>query len=205
MRSLLISGETTLIHDNYYWVYPVFQFFSENLLHGQFPLWNPFSHGGEPFYPLLFQIRLLDPTTLLNIFLGRIFTDDLVMSYHWNRYLHSILFMSGIYFVLRPWAKHHIIRIALIPILIFSSLMLGSFRQDSIINQFVWTPWITFYLLKIVYYKDYRWCNWLFLSGLVGLNWQSYFFTGTFIFFLIFFVGMLLFKRDFTTLNPDYI
>ena len=55
LRSMLIFGRTTLIHDNFYWYYPIFHFFSENIISGHYPLWNPFSHGGEPFILCLFN------------------------------------------------------------------------------------------------------------------------------------------------------
>lgn len=196
LRSLLILGETTFIHDNIYWNYPVFHFFAESIINGYFPYWDPFSHSGGPFYPILGQFRLLEPINLLTIFIGQFITDDIVTLFNWNRFIQSLVMAFGVYIVLRPWAKHLSIRLTLIPILLYSSFMLGSFIQDGIINQFVWIPYIAFFLLRIVYYKDYRWHNWFVLAGLIGLNWQSYFFTGTWVFLLFFLLGFLFFRRD---------
>ena len=187
LRSMLLLGETTLVHDNLFGAYPSFQFFAENIINGHFPFWNPFNHGGEPFYPLLGQTRLLEPTTLLTIYLGQFITDDLVILFNWNRTIQGVVMAFGVYIVFRSIAKHLFVRLSLIPILLYSSFILGSFRQDSILYQFAWIPYIAYFLLRIVYHKDYRWHNWFVLAGLIGLNWQSYFFAGTWVFLLFFF------------------
>lgn len=197
LRSMLIFGETTLMHDGFYWTYPISQYFEESVLNGAFPFWNPYTHGGEPFYPLLAQVRLYEPLSLILIYVMKFVTNDLVIMYVWNHTIKMILMAIGVYIVFRPLTKHLFIRLSLIPILLFSSFMLAPFHQEGIINQFMWIPYITYFLLRIIYYKDYRWHCWLLLSGLIGLNWQSYFFTGTWIFFLFFALGFIFFRRDF--------
>src|SRR3972149_7191509 len=79
MKSMLFFGETTLTHDNVLWGYPIFQFFAENIINNHLPFWNPFEHGGEPFYPVLGHIRLFEPIALLVIYLGHFITNDIVM------------------------------------------------------------------------------------------------------------------------------
>jgi len=74
MRDALINGRSTLAHDVLYWIYPWYQFAAESVLQGRFPWWYPFTHGGEPFYPLLAQLRFLDPTTFIVLFIGTLFT-----------------------------------------------------------------------------------------------------------------------------------
>ena len=196
MRSMLLFGQATLVHDNLLWNYPIFKFFAENIINGHFPFWNPFDHGGEPFYPLLLQIRLLEPVTILIIYLGRFISNDILMLFNWNRFIQSLFVVFGIYIVLRAFSKHLFIRLTLIPILLYSSVMMGSFRQDAILNQFIWIPFIVFFLLRIIYYKDYHWRNWIMLGVFIGLNWQSYFFSGTWVFLLLFSSGVLFFRRD---------
>ncbi|MCK5655128.1 MAG: YfhO family protein [Candidatus Aureabacteria bacterium] len=196
LRIFLLKGETTLMHDNFYWGYPVFQFFTENILNGHFPLWNPFTHAGEPFYPVLFTARLLDPNILLSIFLGKFFTNDIILLYNWTFFLQNLIMVFGIYLLFRPLARNLFVRLSLIPILLYSSLILVSFRQGLPLRTFIWVPFITYFLLRIIYYKDYRWHNWLFLSGLIGLNWQFYYFSNLWTFLLLFFLGFVFFRRD---------
>ena len=196
MRSTLISGNTTFFHDNIMWNYPIFQFFAENLINNHFPYWNPFTHSGEPLYPVLAQLRFFEPITLLTIYLGQFITNDVAILFNWNFVNKSLMMAFGVYIVFRPLATHLFIRLSLIPILLYSSFMVVSFRQCGIFDQFVMIPFVAFFLLRIVYYKDYRWHNWFALAGTIGINWQSYFFTGTWIFLLFFLLGLVIFRRD---------
>jgi hypothetical protein len=70
MRQTLLTRMNTFTHDSLYWYYPIYHFWAESLLQGRWPLWNPFSHGGEPFYPLLLQARLLDPNSYVVLAVG---------------------------------------------------------------------------------------------------------------------------------------
>lgn len=197
LRSMLLLHEATLIHDHLYWVYPVFQFFTENVLNGHLPLWNPFSHGGEPFYPMLVQPPFLEPATFLTIYIGKwLHNNDLASLYNWVHFVHLMIMAFGVYIVFRRLADNIFVRLSLIPILLYTSFMLSPFTQGAILYQFVWVPYITYFLLAIIYHKDYRWHNWLFLAGLLGVTWRSNIFSGTWVFCLFFSLGLLLFRRD---------
>ncbi len=195
-RGMLFLGETTFPHDHMYWGLPVFQFFAENLINGNLPLWDPFTHSGEPFYPIFIHLRLLEPITLLTIYLGHFFTGDSVTLYNWAHFMQNFVMVLGIYCFFRSLAKNILIRISLVPILLYSSFMLGPFRQAGLIYQFVWVPFIMYFLLRIIHYKDYRWHNWFVLAGLIGVNWQSYYFSGTWTFLFFFMMGLIFFRRD---------
>lgn len=196
MRSSLITGQTTLIHDNVLWRYPVYQYFAESLLQRHYPFWNPFSHGGEPFYPLLAQLKFFDPIVLVSVFAGSVFTNDLMILFAWDRMVQCVVVAAGTYAVLRPWAKRVLTRLTLIPILGLSSYTLGGFRVHASVDLFVWVPLITFFLLRVLYHRDHHWHNWLMLAALIGINWQSYFFSGVWMFLLFFVTGLILFRRD---------
>ncbi|MBW1742202.1 MAG: hypothetical protein JRJ47_02070 [Deltaproteobacteria bacterium] len=113
LRSMLVLHETAFIHDHLYWGYPVFQFFAESIIHGHFPLWNPFTHGGEPFYPIVIHLRLLEPITLLTIYAGKYLgTNDLVSLYNWVHFLQNLVMVFGVYMVLRTLAIHHVFSFA---------------------------------------------------------------------------------------------
>jgi len=196
LREMLLLGQATLTHDNLFWHYPIFNFFARNMAQGHFPFWNPFEHGGEPFYPLITQSRSGDPLTILTIVLGRFFTNDVLILFNWNHVVMSVWMAFGIYLVFRPLAQHLLIRLSLIPILLFSSIFLGAFRQDGLLCQFFWVPYIVFFLLRILYYKKDGWRNWILLGVTIGINWQSYFFASAWLFLLLFFLGLLFFKRE---------
>ena len=192
----LLVGQTTLSHDNFYWDYPLFHYVAESLAQGHIPLWNPMSHGGEPFYPVMGQVRLWEPVTLLTIYFGRFFSHDTLVLFNWDKLIQTAILLFGIYLFFRPRTDHWITRFSLILILSFSSITIGHFRQDGILSQFMWVPFILILTNKIVFEKDYRWRHWFLLSALLGLKCQTYWFTGISIFYLFFIVGLVLFHRD---------
>ncbi|MCP4369899.1 MAG: YfhO family protein [Deltaproteobacteria bacterium] len=196
LKGLLILGGTTLTHDSILWGYPTFQYYAESIMNGHYPLWNPFSHAGEPFYPSVVQRKFFDPILFLVIYLGKFASKDIVVLYNWSYFVQGMVMVFGIYLVLRQWTHTLFIRLTLMPVMLYSSIMLGSLRQPGILDLFIWVPYITFFLLRIVYYKNYGWHNWLLLLSIIGLNSQSYFFSGTWIFLLFFFLGLLIFRMD---------
>lgn len=195
LRPLLIDGTSMLVHDNLHG-YPMFQFAAVNIASLKLPLWNPYSHGGEPFYFLIAQLGLLNPVSLVVLYLGQLFSNDIVMLFNWNHFVLSIIMVLGVYIVCRQFTSHLYIRLTLIPILLFSSIFLAPFRQAVFLRLFVWAPYLTYFLLKIFYDKDTVWRNWLIASVLIGLNWMSYYFSGVWVFLLFFFTGLLFFRRD---------
>ncbi len=191
----LVSGRTTLRHDHLYWGVPVYSFFFESLRHGQLPLWNPFTHGGEPFYLPLFQLRLLDPVAGAVALAGKALDADAITLYGWDRFGRGIVIAAGCHLLLRLWARHLLTRLVLIPILLFSSAQWALVRQMALAEQFLLTPLVALFLLRIVYWRDHRWRSWLAGALLFGLNFQTYFFTGTAVFVSAALVGLALFNR----------
>lgn len=196
LRPLLVDGTSILPHDNYYWCYPIFHFFAEALSQGRLPLWDPFLHGGEPFYPLMGQIRLWDPIALLTPLFARYFSDDTVMWFNWTRFLQALAMVGGIYLLLRPLARVTWVRLSLLPLLLFSSCLLGTFPQDGILASFAWVPYLCWFGLRLVHRKGSPWTNWIGAGLSVGLAWQSYHFAGTWVFLAVAAAGITLFHRS---------
>lgn len=191
----LIAGTTMLRHDHLYWGVPLYGFFAESVAQGRLPLWNPFTHGGEPFYVGLFQLRLLDPTAVLVAVGGRWLGVDLITLYTWDRFVRGVVIGAGSYLVLRLWARHLLTRLSLIPIVLFSSVQWSLVRQMAVAEQFLVAPLVLLFFLRILYLGDTRWRNWLAGALLFGLNLQSYFFSGTAVLLTAFMAGLVLFRR----------
>ncbi len=179
LRGVLFLGETTLDHDNVYWHLPVFHYFAEGIANGALPLWNPYSHGGEPLTHLYLQLRLLDPVDAVVVTIGTFFTEDLITLFAWDRLIKGIIGGIGVYVLLRQWSTSKAVRVSLIPIIFLSSLTLATMRQNGITDHFIFAPFVVYFLLRILYEKDYRWCNWLGMAVFTGVSMQSYFFVGT--------------------------
>jgi hypothetical protein len=175
-KSLLIAS-TTYSHDNFLWNFPIFHFFAETLLQGEWPWWNPYTHGGEPFYPILGQMRLFEPITLLTVLIGGIFTKDLILLFNWHRMLLSLWMLLGMYLVLRSHLRSLFQRLCLITILFYSSTFLGSLRADGYIHNFLWVPWLLRALEGIFEKQKTGRGYWCLLALSLGINFQSYFFV----------------------------
>jgi membrane protein YfhO len=193
--SALVAGTATFRHDHVYWGIPIYGFFAESVGSGRLPLWNPFTHGGEPAYAPSFQLRLLDPTAVLVAVAGQWLGADLVTLYAWDRFVRGVVIAGGCYLVLRLWARHLLTRMSLIPIVLFSSVQWSLVRQMAIAEQFLVAPFVLLFFLRIVYLRDSRWRNWLAGAFLLGLNFQSYFFSGTAILLTALAAGLLLWRR----------
>ncbi len=194
LRSMLFLGQTTMGNESIAVRYSIFQYFAENIINGVYPLWNPFTHAGEPLWPLLINFRLLDIQPLV-IYLAQFITDDLVIIFNWGYVTRNVIMLVGVYIVLRLFAIRLFIRLTLIPILLFSSLMFISFSAPAFASHFLTIPYIAYFLFRITCLKDHRWFNWLFLAGLIGLNWQGNLFGSMAVFLFFFLLGLLLFQK----------
>lgn len=163
---------------------------------GSLPLWDPFSNGGQPFYPLLIQFRLLEPIILLTIGIGQFFTKNTVILFNLSKILQTFCMCAGAYFCLYRYTRHTLTRVLLIPILLFSSFSLDGFHQDGMLSQFLWVPWLIHFLICLLLERDYRWHRFLLAAVFVGLSWQSYQFVGTWTCLLLFFTAVFLFYRN---------
>jgi hypothetical protein len=194
LRSALFLGRTTFIHDVLFWTYPVHHFVADNLLQGRLPYWNPFSHGGEPLYPLLLQLHMLDPVSLGALAVGSVFTTDLTTLFNWSRVACAVVASLGAYLFLRQWTEHWIVRVSLVPVLLWSSFVLTSFRQTGTNDMFISAPFAAYFLFRILHFEDLQWGNWVGLGIAVGVAWQSYYFVGLWLFFLFTLVGFAAFR-----------
>lgn len=195
LREPLIFGTTTYDHDNLYWNLPLFHFFSEQLHFGSLPLWNPFSHGGEPFYPAWGACRMGDPSALFFSYVAQLFTSNSVLIYNWTKILQLLFYGLGTYLCLRPFSRYLLTRLTLIPIFFLSAYVLGSLRQDGILSQFGWLPFVVLMIFRILFLRRYHWANFVILGALIGVNWQTYHFVTLHFTLLVLVLGIALFYR----------
>jgi hypothetical protein len=191
LRSVLIAPTHSFSYDSFNWTYPIFHFFTGQLLRGEWPWWNPFEHGGEPFYPFLIAFRLFDPVLLGTIGLGQFFTSDTLILFHWTRVVQLVVMSLGSYLLLRRFLLGRQ-RLFLIPLVLYSSFFLSSLGQDGFLNQFQWAPWAVLVLYRLIEGKGGRLTNVLWLSLLVGMHFQSYHFVGVSL-LVFFYLALFLF------------
>lgn len=178
LRHLLFAGAFVPSHDNAIWNLPFFAYFADGLLHGHIPLWNPFSHGGEPFFPAIIQERMLDPINLIVIWVAHWFTNDLIVMFDWDWFARCLVASIGIQMLMRRWAETTIVKCTLAIIAVFSTATLSSFHQEGILNQFYTAPLTLFFLFRLLE-GNRRWVNFAGFVFFAGQSMQSYCFVGT--------------------------
>lgn len=196
MKDALILGRTTYVHDNLYWGLPFFHIFADGIRHGQFGLWNPFSHGGETLIVAFLQLRLLDPVSILVVLAGSPFTGNLTTLFNWDTFARVAIGGAGVYFLLRNVAQSREVRLVLIPLVFLSTLITGGFHQNGLVDQFYLTPFLAYFFLRLLEDGDYRRRNWIGVGLFFGASIQSYFFVGSFLLLFGFLLGYLIFRRD---------
>jgi hypothetical protein len=196
LRPVLFLGTATLPHDNLYWTLPVFTYFAEGIGDGALPLWNPYSHGGEPLAHIYLTTRLLDPASIAVAWLGQQFTSDLVLLANWDRVTKMILVALGSYLLLRQWAGSVLVRVALIPALVLSNFTANAFWQPGILDHFLYVPFLLIFLLNLLWKREYRWYNWIGAATFFGASLQSYFFVAPSLMITLLSLGFTLFRRD---------
>lgn len=204
MRSTLFFGTTTLTHDNLYWDLPIFHYFAEGIRNGVLPLWNPYSHGGEPLLPAYLQLRMLDPTSFITAWVGQYFTNDLIILFAWDRLIKALIGAIGVYLLLRQWTSLRLVKLSLIPIVFWSSLTLSSLNQNGILDEFYCAPYLALFVFRILYARDYRLRNWVGSGLSFGVCLQSYFFVGSVILITFILFGFAVTRRaDLSALIRD--
>ena len=194
MRRLLFVGDMTVDHDAVYWAYAVFTYWADGVLHGHLPLWNPYSHGGEPLLISYLQLKLLDPLNYLTVWIGGLFTKDLTILFNWWWMERCLVAALGTQMLLRGWAKNPMTRASLAPIAVLASPMMTSFHQIGVLDQFYCTPFMLFFMFRLLSGR-YDWRNWMGVTFFLGCSLQSYFFTGAVTAVLTVLIGFLLFRR----------
>ncbi len=138
-------------------------FAADCLRHGIFPLWNPYTFCGMPFFAAL-QTAVLYPTNLLLTFfigtgsLGSYWIEFFIVAHYW-------LAAFGMYFLCRNELKQSGWAALLAGITFgFSGIMLVHEIHQGMIFQFAWLPWVFFAMMRGARVRQTRW---FILGGLL--------------------------------------
>ncbi|MBF0441584.1 MAG: hypothetical protein HQK54_06740 [Oligoflexales bacterium] len=95
-----INFNYSMSHDAIEWQ-GVYHYFYSSIASGVFPLWNPFSQMGTPFYQYYQCFGLLLPTNFIVIGLQKIFNWSTLTSYIIHYFLLYYIFILGSFFVFK--------------------------------------------------------------------------------------------------------
>lgn len=192
-------GRALPSHDNLFWAYPVFRWFALRWAEGSLATWNPLLHGGEPLWPALLQLRLLEPLTWLDVRLFALLADDPALWFNWDRLLQLFLNAALTLHLVRRWARGTLARALAAPLVLLSSYALHGFRSDGMFAQFLWAPALLDVMLGILE-GGLSWPRAFLFAGLLGLKLQSYLFAAPLTFAGVFAAGAFLLERP----RPDW-
>lgn len=201
MRESLFDGRLTLAHDTLYWFFPIYDYFAAAIAHGELPLWNAYSHGGEPLLPALLQLRLFDPLSMAIAWIGTAITHDSTVLMAWDRLARCLVTAIGCHILLRQFTTRVPVRLLLPFVLLWSSLLMPAMHQNALLDQFYTAPFFIYFVLRLLWSHDFRWSSWVGVAVFTGMSFQSYFFVGEFLAIAFIAVGFALFRRaDIATL-----
>ncbi|GEM_PF-2289346 len=191
--SVLVTRQYMLTHDSINW-YGISQYFSESIYNGQWPLWNSYTHAGEPFYYNYVHAGHLNPITLTGIFIGRLVALDSLTLYHWCFFGRIFFMLLGAYLCLRRFYKHTFTRVTLFVVIAFSSLVVISLRLVGILEVLLFVPWILLFMFRI--FEEESAFNWILLAVFLGLAFYQYGVVYGAFFLFIFLLTLLINRRE---------
>ena len=149
LSPVLIKNTRMVSHDTL-WFYGVFHFFADSLMNGIFPFWDPYNYCGQPFYPNLSIMHLLNPMAVGMIFLGGKLKASIFSIFQWNIACGILFSALGVYMLARKINKSVFAATAVFFIFLFSSYGQIVLRQAGFLYAFLWLPWAMFFLVKFI-------------------------------------------------------
>lgn len=187
----ILSGQDIFSHDSIWW-YGAYHFFADSLSQGIFPYWDPFDACGQPFYYNLGILQLYNPITLVFILFAKVFHISLLAAYHWE-YIIKIWFTAlGVYFCYRQLNKYIVSSLIIFGVFLFSSFTMSAFRQNGILNSFLFAPWVIFFFLRLI--KDFKFYSIVGFSLFLGISLSSY--LGVYLITYLFIFSLTLFINE---------
>lgn len=148
VNNYLLNTKFSFQGDSVLW-YGMFHYFVEALRAGDWAFWNPYVHGGEPFYYAWNIVRLCDPINFIVILFTWFSSPDLYQLYNITLVAKMGCASLGVYFVLRVLLVR-VVSLFVTGVLVFwGPLGGGILGHIAYLDAFAWFPWILFCILKV--------------------------------------------------------
>ncbi|HEX4342743.1 MAG TPA: hypothetical protein VH255_05095, partial [Verrucomicrobiae bacterium] len=119
--------------------YPGAHYFRESLLHGELPLWNPYSHCGVPYMAQMGQWYV---PLWINVLL------PMPWSVTFPMLLHLILGGFGMYCLARRWGVSGFAASFAGFAYVFNGVSLTSFQWGNYLASYGWLPWVVLWVME---------------------------------------------------------
>lgn len=182
----ILLGNAFLWEDFLYYNYPVRHFAATSLAQGDFPLWNPYTFNGMPFFADIQTAVLYLPCLALTLFV-----QDGSLNHYWLQLvivLHYILAGVTMYYLAMSFGLRRLPALFGGVAYMLSSFMILHAIHQQIITMVAWFPLIFLLCRHII--STVNWM-WVFLTALVlahamlagfpQLTLYLYFFLATYI------------------------
>jgi len=154
----LFFGQTLFLRDLYLWFFPQRQRLVELVAAGGLPLWDPFTHGGQPFLGNVNNVALY-PTALLSLVLPS------VAAFNLEIVLHFLFAAAAAYQLARTLGIGRAASVLAGFVFVFAgvTLSLGNF-----LNRTLALPWLPLLLLFWHLYVQRRRRRWFAAAAAAG-------------------------------------
>jgi hypothetical protein len=186
-KGTFIGATDLLTGDIEHW-YGASAHFLNGFYNGVIALWNPYSQGGEPYFPYFGLFRMLDPVHLILVGFGRLFDAPIFNLYHFQYVVRCFICLLGFYYVFKELNQSFSINILCF---LFILLYFSASVVDAMYATFCWIPYILFFFLRFIfrsYDRGIYYCL-FFLGVYIGAG-NYHIATGLF-FLLLFGLGLL--------------
>jgi|GEM_PF-1902521 len=199
LSPVLIKCARMFSHDTL-WFYGVFKYFAESLQTGHFPFWDPYDYCGQPFYPNLSIMHLLNPLSVGVIYLNKIIRLPIFTLYHWNIAACIMFSAAGVYFLSRRIFTAFFTSALVTWVFIFSSFTFMCLRQAGFLYAFIWLPWVLCFLIRTT--EKVSLYNLIGLAFFMGMAMNGY--QGLYVIVFVLFFTLTLFINKRRSLAPFF-
>jgi hypothetical protein len=153
----ILLGTAWLWEDMLMFSYPLRVFASTSLAMGQFPLWNPYTFNGMPFFADIQTSVLYLPALLLTLFV-----KNNTLSFYWLELmviLHYVLAGWGMYRLSLSYGLERVASIFAGAAFMLSGFMITHAIHQQVITLVAWYPLIFLSFRRMLQRKGWRWAG----------------------------------------------
>jgi hypothetical protein len=179
----ILMGTAWLWEDMLMFSYPMRVFASTSLAMGQFPLWNPFTFNGMPFFADIQTSVLYLPSLALVLFV-----KNNALSFYWLEVmviLHYVLAGWGMYRLAVSYGLERVASLFAGAAFMMSGFMITHAIHQQVVTLVAWYPLIVLSFRRMLQEKGWRWTfitailvGHSILAGFPQLSLYLFFFLG---------------------------
>jgi hypothetical protein len=138
---LLFTGQMRFVHDTFasygYFYYPI-----NCILNGTLPLWDPYTHCGQPFYYTFVKTLAGEINILFYAAIAYIFKPSFLLLYNYYCTFNYLVFVFGCFYFARVLFERRIVALFVFTVALYSSQYGSMLGQEGAQTPVEFLPWI---------------------------------------------------------------